>query len=164
MRRAVLTLAVGGVLLAGAAACGTASPSANGPAGTGQSVNPAVQASLADTRTVCEALGQAYGRDIGPFASALNTMVAARKSADGGKASQAQAQQSLSALAKAVLGATQGSSNAQVRVDGLTAAKQLDSQSANAAFFTKIQTAKDMNTVLGPTLKQWLAPISQHCS
>jgi hypothetical protein len=168
MRRAVLTLVAGGVLLAGAAACGTAAgPTPGGPAGTAQAAagNPSEQAALADTRAVCEALGQVYGKNIGPFAAAVSSMITNRSAAGGAaKTAQAQAQQTLGTFATAVRTATQTSTNPQVRADGAQTADQLRAKSTDTAFFSKIQTSKDLDTLLGPTLKNWLAPVTHHCS
>lgn len=162
MRRAILALTVGGVLLT--AACGTEkSPAASGPAVTGGSV-AAAQPALAESKALCEALGQVYSENMGPFAETLSKMIADRNSPGGGKNSSEQAQQSLSAFATAIRRATQSSANPQVRADGKQTADRLQATSTDDKFFTKVQSAKDVNTVLGPTLKQWLAPVTHHCS
>ena len=160
MRRAVLALVVGGVF-ATASACGTL----NGPAANG-TPNPGAAATdpaLVDTRTVCDAVGQVLNKDIGPFADALGKMIAGRKTATA-DASLAQAKQSLKTFATSIRGATQTSTNAQVRADGAQTADTLQAKSADDAFFQKIQTTKDMDTLLGTTLKEWLSPVTHHCS
>ncbi len=60
--------------------------------------------------------------------------------------------------------ATKDSKDAQVWTDGEKAAGQLQARSTDKAFVTRLQTATDVNTVLGPTLKQWLSPVQSHCS
>jgi hypothetical protein len=165
MRRALLALAAAGALVTAAAGCGgVAGPASGGPAAA--SLDPTTQASLADTRAVCDALSQVYGKNLGPFASALTNMIAAR-TASGGTAAQSstqQAQQALRGFADGVRGATQASTNPQVRADGEHAAAGLRAKSGDARFFSTIKTSDDVNTLLGPTLKQWLAPVNQHCS
>jgi hypothetical protein len=162
MRRAVLALSLGGFLLT-VSACGTATgPSASGTpntAGAAAAADPA----LADTRTVCEAVGQVLNKDIGPFADALGKMVAGRDAA-AASASRQQAQQSLKTFSASIRGATQTSTDARLRADGKQAADILQAKSADAAFFKTIQTTKDMDTLLGPTLKEWLSPVTHHCS
>lgn len=163
MRRAVLALSLGGCLLT-ASACGTAKgPTTNGTPNPGAAAAAAADPALADTRTVCDAVGQVLNKDIGPFADALGKMVAGRNTAAAGT-SQRQAQQSLKTFSTSIRGATQTSTNAQLRADGAQTANTLQAKSTDAAFFTKIQTTKDMDTVLGPTLKEWLSPVTHHCS
>lgn len=173
MRRSVRTLLVGSVLLT--AACGTANapPSAppaapapgaqvaGAPAAAGSAPAAAAQPELKNT---CEALGQVYDKNMAPLAEALTKMVAGRKGATGADAAQQQAQQALKSFATAVRGATQASADAQLRADGKRAADSLQSRSTDAAFFGKIRTPEDVNTLLGPTLKEWLSPIAHHCS
>jgi hypothetical protein len=160
MRRAVLVLAVGAVLLA-PAACGTAkSPSAGGPTAAGAPIATAAP----ETKALCEALGQVYGKDLGPFAAALSKMVADRKTPATAKASQDQAQQKLGALATAIRGAGQSSTDAQLKADAKRTAEQLQAKSADEKFFSAIKTSADVDTTLGPTMKQWLSPAAQHCS
>ena len=164
MRRAVLALAVGGVFLT-ASACGTAkSPAASGTPNAGTAATAAADPALADTRAVCDAVGQVLNKNIGPFAEALGKMLAGRQTAGGGATLVQPAQQSLKSFATSILGATQTSTNAQVRADGKQTADTLQAKSADTAFFRKIQTTKDMDTVLGPTLKEWLSPVTHHCS
>lgn len=161
MRRAILALTVGGVLLT--AACGTEPiPAASGPAATGKAV--AAQPALVESKALCEALGRVYSENMGPFAQTLSKMIADRHAPGGEKASSEPAQQTLSAFAKAIRGATQSSADAKVRADGKKTADRLQATSTDEKFFAKVQSDKDVNTVLGPTLKQWLAPVSQHCS
>jgi hypothetical protein len=167
MRRAILALTVGGVLLT--AACGTErSPAASSPAVTGKSVAAgqpaAAQPALAQSKALCEALGQVYSENMGPFAETLSKMIADRHAPGGGKAASEPAQQTLSAFAKAIRGATQGSADPKVRADGKQTADRLQATSTDEKFFAKVQSAKDVNTVLGPTLKEWLAPVTHHCS
>jgi hypothetical protein len=164
MRRAVLALVVGGVFVT-ASACGTANgPATNGtPNPGGTAAAAAADPALTDTRTVCEAVGQVLNKDIGPFADALGKMIAGRRTA-AADTSLAQAKQSLKTFATSIRGATQTSTDAQVRADGVQAADTLKAKSADDAFFRKIETAEDLDAVLGTSLKEWLAPVTHHCS
>ena len=178
MHRSVRILLVGSVLLT--AACGTTGgPPATGPAAApapgapvpGVSVGgapaaggTAAAAAQPELKGTCEALGQVYDKNMAPLAEALTKMVAGRKGATGTDGSQQQAQQALKSFATAVRGATQASVNAQLRADGKQAADRLQARSTDAAFFGKIRTPEDVNTLLGPTLKEWLSPIAHHCS
>jgi len=150
MRRTIRTLLAGGVLLS-AAACGTATgtpttTAASAPAGN---VPPAVA-------TTCEALGQAYGNNLPALAQALSTLAADPKTV-------AAAQKALAGFATAVSDATKASDDAQLRADGKQAADQMRAKSADPKFLATIKTTKDVDQALGPTLTQWLSPVTRHC-
>jgi hypothetical protein len=152
MRRAVRVVVAGGLTALFAAGCGSAPSS--------EAVSPPVVTAAPATKATCEAVGEAYTKNIGPFAEALTLMVQAKPTA----ASRAAAQQKLKALADSVRTATQSSGDAQLKSDGKQAADQLQAKSADAKFFGTIKTAQDVSTVLGPSLKQWLSPVTHHCS
>ena len=160
MRRVALGLVVGGLLL-GAAACGAAgnpAPGAGTPAVGGAVTLTPEQAA---TKASCEAIGEVYTKNMGTFATSLSKVPAA---GTDGAAAREEAQQKLGAFGSAVLDATKGSSDAQLRADGKQAAGRLATKAKDAAFFAKIKTTDDVSTVLGPTMKEWLAPVTHHCS
>jgi hypothetical protein len=153
MRRALFGIVAGGLLL-GAAACGSTggpTPGAGTPA-----VGPAPE-QLA-TKASCEAIGDVYTKNMGAFATSLSKVPAS------GDTARKDAQQKLTAFGSAILGATAGSTDAQMRADGKQAADQLQATAKNAGFFAKIKTTGDVSAVLGPTMKEWLAPVTHHCS
>jgi hypothetical protein len=167
MRRAVQIVVAGGALLL-AAACGTSkSPSAPStaaqPAAGASAAGPgagALPAAASETRALCESLGQVYNKNMGAFAESLNKMVAAK----GTKTTTQEAQVALRGFSVAVRGATEKSSDAQLKSDGKQAAETLQTKSADPKFFSAIKTSADVNTVLGANLKEWLAPVQHHCS
>ncbi|WP_328468331.1 hypothetical protein OHA21_51505 [Actinoplanes sp. NBC_00393] len=153
MRRVISTLLAGGALLT-AAACGTAPNSgtdtaASAPAAASPAATPAVGAA-------CEALAQAYGKNMAPYAQSLTTLVSDRTTI-------AQAQQSLAAFATAVQDATKSSADKQLQADGKKTAEQMHAKSTDAKFFGAIKTPEDVNKAMGPTLTSWLSPLSEHC-
>ena len=166
MRRAVRTLLVGGVLFS-LAACGTAAKSGDQPAAApapGSTAAPAaagLSPEQAATKSTCEALGKAFEKNMAPFAESLTKFVAAK---EAGKASPQQAQAALKSFATEIRGATESSTDAKIKADGKQAADRLQERSADAAFFAQIKTDKDVSTLLGPTLKEWLSPVTNHCS
>jgi hypothetical protein len=158
MHRAVLGLVVGGLLLGAAAACGTAQ---NPPPGAGTPGPVTLAPEQAQTKASCEAIGTVYTKNMGAFAESLSKMVA------GGTdptAARKDAQQRLSAFGSAIRQTTQTSGDAQLRADGKQTADQLQTTSADKAFFTRIKTTHDVTNVLGSNLKEWLAPVTHHCS
>jgi hypothetical protein len=148
----MLGVVVGGLLL-GAAACGTARSAAPAP--------PSQAPEAAQTKASCEAIGSVYTKNMGLFASSLSKVVTPGADAT---AARKDAQQKLNDFGVAIRQTTQSSSDAQLRADGQEAATQLQTTSADAAFFAKIKTNQDVTNVLGPTLKEWLAPVTHHCS
>lgn len=164
MRRAVQTVVVGGALLL-VAACGTSKSPSTPPAGGAPAAGAsggagALPAAATETKALCESLGEVYNKNMGVFAESLTKMVAA----NGSAASIDEAQVALKTFSVAVRGATEKSTDAQLRNDGKQAADQLQTKSADDKFFKTIKTSKDVNNVLGPSLKEWLAPVSHHCS
>ncbi|HET6528993.1 MAG TPA: hypothetical protein VFH03_00040 [Actinoplanes sp.] len=165
MRRPLLALAVGSLLAV--TACGTArnpAVSAVPSAGAGAPSAVAVPTELAETKAVCEAIGQVYTANMGPFAQAVSELAAVRqRSGDAGQL-QGQAQERLSEFATAIRGATRDSGVREAQAAGERTAKLLEAKSDDAAFFRKIQTGKDAEQVIGSTLKEWLKPVTSYCS
>jgi hypothetical protein len=155
MRRTIRTLLVGGVLLT-AAACGTAADNTSS-AGTPSAVVASAPSAPAALKSTCEALGQAYGRNMAALAESLTNLVADRTTV-------ARAQASLAAFATAIENATKASDDAQLRVDGKQAADRMHAKATDPKFFGGIKTAKDVEKTMGPTLTAWVSPISRHCS
>jgi len=152
MRRMISTLSVGGVLLS-ATACGTA-PGTTGTPSVASAPAGSAPAAVAST---CEALGQAYSKNIATFAESLTNLVADRKTV-------AQAQKSLAGFATAVSDATKASENAELKADGKLAADQMLAKSKDKKFFAGIKTGEDVNQTMGATLTGWLSPVTRHCS
>jgi cell pole-organizing protein PopZ len=166
MRRPVLVLAVGA--LCAVTACGTAStpavsgvPSAAPAAPAGIAATPSA---LAEMQALCAAVGAVYSTNMGPFARAVSEMAAVRERSGDAKTLQSQAQQRLGAFAAAIRSATQDSGIGEAQAAGRQAAELLEAKSADGAFFRRIQTTEDAEKVLGPTLKQWLEPVTGYCS
>ncbi|MCO8271743.1 hypothetical protein M1L60_14190 [Actinoplanes sp. TRM 88003] len=154
LRRTLRTAAVLG-LVSAAAACGTAMSPGGAPVASGA---PApVATAPAALRTTCEAVGQAYQKNMAPFAEALTKYVADRKTI-------ATAQQSLASFATAVQEATAASEDADLKSAGKKAATQMHAKSTDAKFFEAIKTPKDVEKTLGTTLTGWLSPVSSRCS
>lgn len=152
MRRA-LSVVVAGVALMGVAACGILGDSPDSSAGAA-SLTP----EQAATKASCEAIGEVYTNNMGAFASSLS------KVPTSGDVARKDARQKLGEFGTAVLGATKSSADTQLRTAGQEAAEHLQATAKDAKFFAKIKTTQDVSTVLGPTMKQWLAPVTNHCS
>ena len=152
MRRTIPTLLAAGVLLT-AAACGTATDPAT-PASAPAAAAPSVPAAVKST---CEALGQAYGRNMAALAESLTNLVADRTTAP-------RAQASLADFGTAIENATKASDDARMRADGKQTADRMRATSADPKFFGAIKTSGDVQKTMGPTLTGWLSPVARHCS
>ena len=166
MRQAVRAFIISGVLLS-AAACGTATNPAPGEQAVGigtATAPPSGTQTEATIRSSCEAIGQVYSTHMAPIAEALSKLAADRSSPGDDKASERQVQQSLTAFATAIRGATDKSADPQLQAAGKKAADQLKAKAADRKLFSEVKTPQDVNTAVGPTLKEWLSPIEQQCS
>jgi hypothetical protein len=175
MRRAVPVLTA--CLLFGATACGTARtadqaadrppvpPAASVPAGAGNAPASAgaAPAALAETKQVCEAVGQVYTENMGRFAGSLSSMAADRADAAKARTSQERAQKALGQFGTDVRNATQYSP-AAARAAGKQAADRLTKVAGDDAYFAKVKTTEDVDRVLTTDLTTWLKPITDHCS
>jgi len=166
MRRAVQALVIGGVLLPAAACGATTNPPPGAQGGAPAAPAPGAAAPSVDgsIRSSCEALGQVYGKNLAPVAKALTELVAAQQSPGDDKAHLRQVQRSLTAFAAAIRAATSDSTDPQLRADGEQTAARIQAKAQDAGFIRGVKTDQDVNTVLGPTLKQWLSPVTAHCS
>jgi len=158
MRRTIRTLLVSGVLLS-AAACGTATGPSGTPnvAGAPTAASGPAAAAPGALASTCEQLGQAYSTNIAALAESLTTLVNDRKAVAGAEAS-------LTAFAGAVADATKGSDDAQIKADGKKAADTMRAKAADKKFFAGIKTAADVERTMGPTLTEWMSPVTKHCS
>lgn len=164
MRHVAPALALIGVLLS-AAACGTAgSPGPDGSAGPAPAPgSTSADGAQAQTRALCETLGQVYSRHLGPFAEALSATVEGG-TAEREAAAQKQVREQLDSLATAVTEATRANPDEQVQADGEKTAASLRKTSADETFFRGVRSTEDVNTVIGTTMKTWMEPVARHCS
>lgn len=167
MRRAVQAFIVSGVLLS-AAACGTAT---TGPTPGSAPQAPQAPGAAAPTptgppadKTSCEALSEVYNQNMAPFAEAVTRMADARQRSQDDQDFERRVKQTLTSFATAITAATSDSTDPRLRTDGKKTAERLKAKAGDATFIGGIKTPEDATTVLGPTLKEWLSPVAQHCS
>jgi hypothetical protein len=151
MRRAVRPLLLAAVLLF-PAACGSAMTGTTPATTTPATVD-------IDTKNACEALGEAYAKGMAPFAEAVS-----KAAGSGAPADRAQAQKKLGDLAASVPAATATAKDPGIVADGKQAADQLQKKAADASVFAALKTPDDASKLLGPQLKEWLSPVTSHCS
>jgi hypothetical protein len=118
-----------------------------------------VAAAAPEVKAACEAIGEAYTKGMAPFAEAV-----AKAAGSGSAADRAQAQKKLGDLATSIRTATAAAKDPQIVADGKKAADELQKKAADAKTFAALKTPDDASKLLGPQLKEWLAPVTNHCS
>ncbi|HET9517949.1 MAG TPA: hypothetical protein VFO77_09515 [Actinoplanes sp.] len=178
MRRALMTVTLGTVLLTGAA-CGTASePPA--PGGTGAPPPAAAQASAAqasaanpsppnekspNTAKVCAEVQKVFNNDTAPIGAELAMMLVhkERKAKDQAAKAEENARKQLRTVAGKLKQATAGAEEAAVKAAGATSAGKLNASAADAKAFDELKSSADLNKFIDTKMADWLSPISGHC-
>jgi len=171
MRRALLAVTIGGVLLTGAACDSgddTGSTGAAPAPATTPSSEPASPAPdyTANTRLVCGNVQKIFTNDLRAFATDLGKMIAnkeAKETAAAATAQKAAAQQLKNVGAK--LKKTTGSAeDPQLRTAGATSAAKFVKSANDKAFFNKIKTSKDLDKIIEAQLNEWFTPVAGYCA
>ena len=168
MRRAILALALGGVLLS-AAACdsdaesSTAAPAAATPSATPTSAAPDYSA---NTALVCGKVQTVFTKDLQSFGTQLGKMIAykeAKQAADAEKAETA-AKKQLKAVGAKVLKETSAAEDPDLVTAGKTSAAKFTRSAADTRFFDGIKTTKDLDRTIEAKMTDWLSPVAGYCA
>jgi hypothetical protein len=175
MRRALLAVALGGVLATGAA-CDTdrstsaatapdaASPTA-APSPTPESASAAPDYS-ANTRAICGRLETVFNDDLTAFHTQMGKMIANKEAKLAPEAAQAQkaAGAELKKVGAKIKKVTAAAQDPELRAAGATSAAKLSKSATDKAFFSKIKTQKDYDRVIEDQLQQWFTPAAGYCA
>jgi hypothetical protein len=159
MRRALLAVALGGVLVTGTA-CDTDRPTS--AAAAVPSPTPAASAApdySADTRAVCGRLETVFNHDLAPFHAQMGKMIANKEAKLAQEA--AKTQKAAGAELKKETAAAQ---DPQLRDAGAVSAGKLTKSATDKKFFSKIKTQKDYNRVIEDQLQEWFTPAAGYCA
>ena len=168
MRRAILAVAFGGVLLTGAA-CGSDAKT-TGTATTAST--PAAEPTSAapdysdNTRLVCDQLHKVFNDDLEGFGAQVGKMIAykeAKQAPEAAKAQQAAALQLKNVGAK-VRQETAAAQDPELQSAGATSAAKFVKSAADAKFFARINTTKDLDRTIEAQMKEWLSPVAGYCA
>lgn len=171
MRRTVLAVIAGGALLLSTAGCGVAmaDPVAGPPSAAAPSSAPAPAPSAdytADTKKICaEVEKMLEGKEMEKFGIALGKLLVYKqgKVADRAKKARTDAGTKLTALATALRDRTKAAQDPDLRAAGAESADNMVDSAADDAFFGKIKTEKDLDTVLQSELTAWFTPVVAAC-
>ena len=169
MRRAILVVALGGVLVTGTA-CNTdrstsasAAPAAASP--TPESTN-ATPDYTADSRAVCGRLEAVFNHDLATFHAQMGKMIAnkeAKLTAAAAKAQKA-AGAELKKVGAKIKKETAAALDPQLRAAGATSAAKLVKSATDKSFFSRIKTQKDYDRLIEGQLQQWFTPAAGYCA
>jgi hypothetical protein len=176
MRRALLAVFAGGVLLTGAA-CGndpeTTTSAPASPSATPSS-SPAPDYSQ-DTALVCGRLQTLYKGELRNFGAAMGKVVSYREtkqtagpSADpqhvaGAKAAEKAAAAQLTAAAVKIRKLTATAQDPQLRTAGASSAAKLERSAKDRKYITTVKTLKSLDTTIQLQFTEWLTPVAGFC-
>jgi len=168
MRRATLALALGGILLTGAA-CDSAAkkpdPTAAAPRPSAVPTSAGPDYS-ADTKLVCGNLQKIFNTDLQGFGTQVGKMIAykeAKQAPEAAKAQQAASLQLKNVGAK-VKHDTAAAQDPELQVAGAASAAKFAASAADAKFFARIKTTKDLDRTIEAQMNEWLTPVAGYCA
>jgi hypothetical protein len=168
MRRAILAMALGGVLLTGAACDSdadsktTAKPAAT-PSAAPSSAAPDYSA---DSAAVCTKVEALYNGGLEGFNTQIGKMIAnkeAKLTTEATKNRQAAGEQLRSVGAK-IEKTTAAAQDPALQQAGATSAAKFVHSADDDAFFNKIKTQKDFERTIQGALQEWLTPVAGYCT
>ena len=176
MRRALLAVALGGVLVTGAACNAdrptgaSAAPAAPSPAPESAGVAASPQATAPDysanTRDICGRLEAVFNKDLTAFHTQMGKMIANKEAKLAPEAATAQkaAGAELKKVAAKIKKETAAAQDPELRAAGAVSAGKLQKSATDASFFKKIKTQKDYDRLIEDQLQQWFTPAAGYCA
>ena len=168
MRRALLAVALGGIVLTGAG-CGSDAHPASGtsPSAAPSSVLPSSAAPdySESTKTVCGKLEKIFNDDLAGFGTQLGKMIAyqeAGQTAEAGKAKKA-AQSELKGVSDKVKKETAAAQDPELQKAGAESAAKFLESANDSTFIDKIKSTKDLDRNMQAQMTEWLTPVAGLC-
>jgi peroxiredoxin family protein len=168
MRRALLAVALGGVLLA-TTACSSDDKS---PAAAPAASTPSTAASIAgpdypaNTKLVCGKVEKVFDADLDIFGTQMGKMIAhkeAKQTAEADKAEKAAAT-GLKNIAAKVRKETAAAEDPELKTAGEASATKFAASAADTKFFDAIKTTKDLDKTIEGKMTDWLSPVAGYCA
>jgi hypothetical protein len=168
MRRPILAVSLGAVLLMSAACDSDAEPVASASTAAAPNPTPTVTAAdySADTRKVCASVQKIFDNDLAPFGTALGKMIAykeAKLPKEAEKSEQAATKQ-LRTVATKIEKATESAEDPEVMMAGKASAAKFVLSAEDKKLLDKVKTDKDVNRFIDGKMGDWLTPISGYCA
>jgi hypothetical protein len=168
MRRAILAVTLGGVLLTGAA-CGsdakTPRTAAPAPTPSAAPTTPAPDYS-ANTTLVCGKLQKVFNDDLKVFGAQVGKMIAYKEAKQAPEAAAAQkaAATQLKAVGTKVRTETAAAEDPELQSAGAASAAKFVKSSADTKLFDRIKTTTDLNRTIQTQMAEWLNPVAGYCA
>jgi len=171
MRRAILAVTIGGVLLTGSA-CDSDSDATSTNAASAPPAVPSTEPPsplpdyTANTRLVCGNVQKIFTDDLKTFAADLGKMIANKeaKQATAAAGNQKAAGQQLKNVGVKLKKTTAAAEDPLLREAGATSAAKFAKSANDKAFFNKIKTTKDLDRIIEGQLNEWFTPVAGFCA
>jgi hypothetical protein len=167
MRRALLVVLAGSMLLPVAACNSDAKKTDAAPAASvqpTQSLAPLPDYTV-DTQMVCTQLQAVYSGELRQFGTAMGKLVSlkeAKQTADAEKA-ETDAATKLKAAGFKIREDTATAQDPAFKAAGEASATKFEQSATDRKYFDRVKTLKDLNSTLQPQMAQWLTPVSSFC-
>jgi hypothetical protein len=168
MRRALLAVALGGIVLTGTGCRSDADPtSATTPSAAPSSI-PSPSAApdyTANTKAVCGKLEKIFNDDLAGFGTQLGKMIAYQEAGQTAEATKARnaAASELKGVAGKVKTETAAAQDPELRTAGAASAAKFLERANDPALLNKIKTPKDVDRYLQAQMTTWLTPVAGLC-
>ncbi|WP_229067818.1 hypothetical protein [Actinoplanes sp. DH11] len=169
MRRAILAVLAGGVLLTGAA-CESDANTSEIAAPVAATVAPATTEPAPDytanTEKVCGRLDKVFSAALGDFGTALGKMIAHKEAKQTEEAEKAEktAAAELKSVGTQIRKETAEAENPDLKQAGITSAAKIEKSAKNRDYIEGIKTTKDLDKTLKSQLAEWLSPVAGYCA
>jgi hypothetical protein len=168
MRRAFLAVALGAVLLTGAACDSAAETKDNAAPDGAPSAAPASSAPdySADTQLVCGKVETLYNGGLEGFNTQIGKMIANKEAKLSKEAAQARkaAGQELKKVGTKIEQETATAQDPELQMAGAASAAKFVKTANDDAFFNKITSQKAYDSTIQSQLQEWLTPVAGYCS
>ncbi|MEV0896742.1 hypothetical protein [Actinoplanes sp. NPDC049802] len=172
MRRAILAVLAGGLLL-GSAACGSDPKPSSAPQPTVSALIEATPVASAPTPdysaendAVCGRLDKVFTTEFGQFGKAIGKMIAYKEAKDKAGAAKAEktAAAELRAVATAIRKEIADAENPDLKAAAVVSAGKIEASAKDRDYIEKIKTTKDLNKSLEDEIAEWLSPVAGYCA
>ncbi|MDI6103839.1 hypothetical protein QLQ12_35015 [Actinoplanes sp. NEAU-A12] len=173
MRRAILAVLAGGLLLSSTAcsddpkSSGVAAPAAATPSA---SAEPVVSASAtpdytAANKVVCDRLDKTFDTEFGDFGGALGKLMAVQEEKDTANADKAkkQAATELKAIGTQIRKETADAVDPELKAVAATSAQRIEDSAKDLEFIETIKSMKDLDSSLKDQITEWISPLAGYC-
>lgn len=169
MRRALVAVTLGGLLLSTTACDSDAQDTSARPVLVTPSATPTTSPApdySADTEKVCGKVTTIFSKDLAGFSTAMGKMIANKEAKQADEAEQAEkaAAAQLKTLGTKLRKETSTAEDPDLRTAGAASAAKLTRSAADARFFDSIKAEKDLNNKIEDKMSEWMSPVIGYCA